>query len=713
MDKDTDRLSNPEIAKDFPPNNWEDWLKAVEDTLKGVPFDKAMVTKTYEGIKLKPIYRKEDIQDLPHLNSLPGQAPFVRGNTAEGYTTEGWVIAQQQNKWNPAQVNQILKKELNSGLNAVNLKLDMFTKWAITPPQDRYITDGVCLRHLQDLETLLDGIDLKAVPIFIDSGEASITILGLFAAYCKKNQIPWHDLHGFIGYDYLSSFAQVGELLFSENELSVQMAQLCTWASDNAPELRTILLDGACWGNHGLDSMQELAYILASANECIKILLEQELTMEQIVPRFQINLCLGSNLFMEIAKVRAMRLLWAELMKAYGVKDELQKVWIHGVTSSFNKTQYDPYVNILRTATESFSGVIGGVDSLDVIPFDDKVKHSDEFSRRIARNQQIILKEETHLDKVIDPSGGCYYIETLTAQLAEKAWEKMQFIEEQGGMFYCISQRMIRIEVDMKAVERINNVNKRNDVFIGINMFANPLEQPLEQPESNCHCELQAFFDEVEDIEQSDRPGLVEALFNLDYHLKAMDIVDFLAEAILKQATLEEVHFKLYSEDNHKETLTPALEEQYATMNIEDLRASITKFQQQSELVLSVFLANIGPITQHKARADFAQGFLQVGGFYVANNDGYASVKEATEAALFSKAHAVCICSTDDTYPELVPALISEIKAQKPDMIFILAGYPENMVETYKSQGIDIFIHIRANIYETLRDLAKKMGVAS
>jgi len=711
MDKDPFKPTKLDISTEFPPNSWEQWMHAVEETLKGVPFDKAMITKTYEGIDLKPIYRKEDIQDLPHLNSLPGQSPFVRGNKAEGFTVNGWVIAQQQNAWHPAEANKIVLDELNRGLKAVNLKLDRFTKWAIIPPYDEINTSGIWLSNLDDVCTLLKDLDLEAVPLFVDGGEASLIILGLINAYYKKTNVSTATLNGFIGFDLLAALVNDGELVLLEEDKWLSMYQMSIWAARNAPNLRTILLDGFFWSSRGADSLQELTYLISTANEYINAMLDMGLTIEQIAPRFQINLSLGSNLFMEIAKVRAARLLWAELMKAYGASKDMQKVWIHGVTSSFNKTMYDPYVNVLRTATESFSGVIGGVDSLEILPFDSLIRPDDEFSRRIARNQQIILQEEAHLDKVIDPAGGCYYIETLTSQLAQQAWKKMQSIEEKGGFYKAIKEGRIQGEVSKTALERMQNVDKRKDVVVGINMFANPLEQPLEKPSACCKCDLQDYYDKVISYQNSHRPGLDKALQKVSDHRKDKNVLIYITDAFLTGASLEEAFDHILPDEGNLKAET--LPQCFATIGLESLRSEIVEYQQTNQKVLSVFLANMGPIAQHKARADFSLGFLQVGGFYVANNEGFASVDKAAEAALFSQAQVVCICSTDETYPELVPALVHKIKSEKPEMIFILAGFPQDMVETYKSQGIDIFIHIRANVLDTLTELAKLLGVKS
>lgn len=709
MNRESGPPDGLDIASEFPPNTFEEWKTAVEETLKGVPFDKAMTTKTYEGIDLQPIYCMTDIQDLPHLNSFPGHPPYVRGNTADGHILRSWIIAQEQNHPDPTQANRIILDELNKGLTAVNLKLDRYTKWATLPVLETFHPDGIWLNGLDDLRSLLKGVNLSAVPLLIKTGEAGPVILSLINAYCKENKIGTETLTGLVGFDLITSLLEDRELPFPETDKWVPYYQMITWATANSPKLRTILLDGHFWGSRGADALTELAYLVSAAAEYINALLDTGMTMEKISPSFQINLNLGSNLFMEIAKVRAARLLWSELMRAYGANPENRKVWIHGVTSAFNKTIYEPYVNILRTATESFSGVIGGLDSLEVSPFDFRIKPDDEFSRRVARNQQILLEEESHLNKVIDPAGGCFYIEKLTSRLAEDAWSKMQKIVAEGGLFQAVLAGRIQAEVRQKAQERKQNVDMRKDVFVGVNMFANPLEQPLELTDDYNRKDLEERYESALAKQEEPRPGLEEALQKLSDHGNYKSTIDLLTEAMLLGATLEEAYDRILGEG--AALTTEALPRCHATGDFEALRSRIDQYKQSSQTRLFVFLANMGPLSQHKARADFAMGFFQAGGFEVQSNDGFTTAEEAIEAALQSGAKAVCICSTDDTYSDWVPQLAGGIKKRKQDMTMILAGFPKDMAEKYAEQGIDIFIHIKANALEALTSLANRMGV--
>ena len=631
MDNDINVELN--LPKDFPPSSWEEWKKAAIDTLKGVDFDKAMTTKTYEGILLAPIYRKEDIADLQFTKSVPGQAPYLRGNDPVRFTHEGWKVAQAQVNPDLKALNKQVLAELNRGLTALNLAKDQFGY-------------GPRLTNPGDLETLFNDIDLIAAPLFMQLDIAELDAIPLLESYLMRHGYDLKNFSCGVGFDPTGEFAREGDLPMALEELWALVLKYAKWAVDKAPAWRCLSIDGTIYEAAGASSTQELAFVLSTAIGYIQGLQAAGLTIDQIAPLFQVKLALGSNFFMEIAKIRAFRLLWAEMIKAFGGSETSQKVWIHARTARFNKSQYDVYVNLLRTANEAFSGVIGGADSLEVAAFDELVCDACDFSGHLARNQQILLAEEAHFDKVIDPAGGCYYIESLTSELANQAWSLMQELEGSGGMIKSLKSGKIHEMIQVLAEARIEAADKRRDVFVGVNMFANTAEA---------------------------------------------------ATALLaKPKAIRQAAVKLDA---------GALPQRRAVQNLESLRSQIVA----SSANRKIFLLNIGCLADYKARAEFVSGFFPVGGFEIISGVGCSDVAEAVAAAKASNAAAFCIVSTDDNYPSLVPEICAELKG-KP---MILAGYPTDKIEDYKQAGIDIFIHLRANVYTTLRDLAIKMEVLS
>ncbi|MFA7025081.1 MAG: methylmalonyl-CoA mutase family protein, partial [Candidatus Cloacimonadaceae bacterium] len=392
----------------------------------------------------------------------------------------------------------------------------------------------------------------------------------------------------------------------------------------------------------GASSSQELGFVLSTAIGYIQGMMASGMDIDTVAPLFAVKLALGSNIFMEIAKIRAFRLLWTEMIKAFGGNENSQKVWIHGKTGRFNKTTYDLYVNMLRTTTESFSAVIGGVDSLEVEPFDALVKKDNPFARRIARNQQLILREEAHLSKVIDAAGGSYYIESITAQFAEIAWKLMQDLEKAGGMIRSLRAGKIHELIAEVAEARIQAVQKRRDVVVGVNMYANLTDEALS--------------------------------------LRSANADDSKAAIKLEKG---------------------ALPRQSAVAKVEALRTQI------GAKAPKIFFLNMGPIAEYKPRADFASGFFQMGGFDIVADQSFNTAEEAAEAAKASGAQAFCIVSTDANYESLVAPLCKLIQSK----VMILAGYPADKVQQYKADGIDIFIHLRANAYDTLKELAECLEV--
>lgn len=622
------------LSESFPAPSYEEWLQAVNDTLKGADFDKVMKTKTYEGITLQPIYRKEDIADLSFTDCPPGAAPYLRGNNPQRFLDEGWLVAQSYDEPDLKKLNAMLLHDLQKGLTAVNLSLKHDDS-----------KRGVAIKTIEDVRTVLNGVDLQAAPLFMQLDISDSYVFELFEQYVADRGIALDTLEAGVGFDPTSEFARLGAVDLPLDEFWQIVLKNVKWAVDKAPKVRVLSLDGSVYEASGASSTQELGFVLSTAIGLIQGLQYSGFTIDQLAPLFQVKLSLGSNFFMEIAKIRAFRLMWAEMIKAFGGNESSQKVWIHGKTASFNKSIYDSYVNVLRTATEGFSGVIGGVDSLEIGCFDELTAVPDEFSRRMARNQQIILNQEAHFGKVIDPAGGCYYIESLTSELANKAWELMQDLESAGGMVRCLRAGKIHDMIEAVADARIDAVHKRKNVFIGVNMFANPLEKTSTRE------------------------------------------TEAMAEERAKAVSLDK----------------GSLPRHRVVEKLEALRTHISG----TSVNTKVFLLNMGTIDEYKARADFAMGFLQVGGFKVISPSGYASVAEAVKAAIDADAAAYCICSTDDKYQHLVPELCGALKGKT----MILAGYPTEMVQGYKDKGISLFIHLRADVYDTLTDLAVMMGV--
>ena len=365
----------PVTFDEFAPTSYETWKAAAIESLKGGIFEKKLFTKTPEGIVLSPIYTEAEAAPYKERLSFPGATDFLRGTKTAGYAEEPWKIAQEVEATDPAEANKVLLEELNKGTNAVN-----------------FDAEAVELNTLQDVETLLDQVQLKYAPLSVYAGATALPLLSAILRRQKKvgDDAP---LTGCVGADPIGEAVKKGGFDSSFESYVEQMAKTLKCALKVAPELKVIYIQSSVYHNGGANAIQEAAAALATALTYIDALVEKGFTVDEVAEHIRFNFCLGPNFFMEIAKLRAVRVVWAQLMQAYGAGEKAQCIDVYAETSQFTTTLYDPYVNVLRATTQAFSGVVGGVSGMKVLPFDAAVRDSDAFSRRIARNIQVMMQE--------------------------------------------------------------------------------------------------------------------------------------------------------------------------------------------------------------------------------------------------------------------------------------------------------------------------------
>lgn len=670
-------MSDTEMAlsfDEFPVPAYEDWYAAAVASLDGASFEKALTTPTYEGLTLQPIYRREQTAEIEHAHTLPGLPPFVRGTQAAGYASQPWQIAQAVPYISPQAFNEALRSDLERGQNAI-------------------VLEDVPLNTTDDLVRAFAGVDRTRFPILRKSGTNALPFAALLAAHLGPSLT---EMHGCVASDPLGELARTGTLPLGIIDAYDEMANLTFWAIDHAPSLRTIAVNADGYHNAGANAVQELAFAAAAGVEYIRQMLDRGLSINAIVPRIQFTFAIGSQFFTEVAKLRAARLLWAQIVAAFGSSDS--RMNLHTRTGTLNKTVYDPYVNMLRTTIEAFAGATGGTHSMQVAPFDSVLSQPDEFSRRIARNQQLILQHEVNLTRTIDPAGGAYYIEYLTDWLARQAWGLFQEVERHGGLLSALQAGFVQEQVTQVAAQRRASIERRKDVLVGINMYPNPSEEASSRTAPP----------EASSPDSASQPAAAEL-----HHLRSVppeQQIDAAVAAARAGASLDAItHALRAAYTGTAPSVTPLrpfrLAEPY-----EALRQNAASYRQRTGAAPRIFLANLG---SYRARADFTTGFFEVGGFEIVNQGRFTSPEAAAQAARMSGAQAVVICSTDDNYPQIVAPLVSHIRAQNPDITIILAGYPQDQIEAHRAAGIDEFIHIRANCCEVNRWLQQRIGVSA
>jgi methylmalonyl-CoA mutase len=706
------------LLEEFPAASYDDWRKIVDAELKGAPFEKRMFSATYEGITLKPIYRSEDVANLPHVRSFPGQAPFVRGSSAAGYLQHPWDISQEIHSSSPAEFNQAARNSLSRGLNALNMVLDKATRHGLDPdwalPHD-VGCGGLSIATVEDLGKALEGIDLEKVSLFVRSGASAMPFAVLLAALLRKRKQPPSGLRGCVEMDPLGVLSHEGSLPQSLPGGYREMAALTRWAVAHAPSLQTICVHSRAWHESGASAVQELAFTLATGVEYLREMSSHELDANAVGPRVRFAITVGENFFMEIAKLRALRLLWARAVEAFGGDAKAQRTWLHVRTSHWNKTVYDAHNNILRATVEAFAGVAGGCDSMQVGAFDEIFRPPDDFGQRLARNTQLVLQKECEMAHVIDPAGGSWYVETLTAELAARAWSLFQEIEKRGGMAAALAAGFPQAAIALTAAEKIKAVRQRRQSIIGVNQYANAREKAPQvspaEPEPFHQRRVRQIASYRTSLEDAENQCVLARLAEI-IGRKGVELFDAAVEAALAGATLGEIVRALRIHDRPCPPVQPVLLMRPA-LAFEKVRAASEHYAVLKGRPPQVFLCNMGELKEHKARADFARGFFAAGGYEVVSAGTFATPADAALAFAKSAAPAAVICSTDERYPLLVPLLTAAIRAKSPRAILILAGNPPEQAEAHKKAGIDEFIHVRADAVALLQKIHHLLGVES
>jgi len=643
MDQNNDKLFGT-----FPPVATSEWEARITDDLKGADYQKKLFWKTAEGFDVKPYYRNEDIQGLASIDALPGEYPFIRGNQSG---SNDWEIRQDIETDDESEANRLAIDAVKRGATGIGM----------------VATD---LKTVKDIQELLNGIDIAAVKVHYGAANSYPALIKIVSDYAKSKKLPDAKLRGSFDFDPISYLLLHGDFWNSEKSDMSEVATMVKLGKELLPSMKVINVNGHYFNSAGATMVQELGFSLASGNEYLALATAAGIPVDDVAQRMMFSYGIGSNYFMEIARLRAARLLWAKITEQYKPADESSmQMHIHCNTSAWNKTLFDPYVNLLRSTTEAMSAVIGGTQSLNILPFDTFYKDPDEFSNRLARNQQIILKEEVYLDKVIDPAAGSYYIESLTQLIAEAAWKVFLQVEEKGGMIEAVKTGFVQELVEKSAEQRLEDIANRRLIQLGTNQHPNPTEQMLEKihfAEEDEMLEEEIYADEEMEIEEDDED----------------------APTTYKKLVL-------FGGSDAFDQLRLATEQHVADGNKKP----------------GVFLFNIGNLAMRKARAMFTTNFFGCAGYEIFDNSGFDTIDEGVKAAKASKAEIVVICSSDDEYATLVPEIVQKLKKSNKELNLVVAGYPKEILDTLKQAGVDEFIHIRSNLLQTLESFQEKLGI--
>ncbi|MDR1516625.1 MAG: methylmalonyl-CoA mutase small subunit [Dysgonamonadaceae bacterium] len=622
------------LLQDFPPVSTQEWMDKIIADLKGADFQKKMVWKTNEGFNVNPFYRAENIEGLRWIDNLPGEFPYVRSTRRNNE----WYVRQDIKVCNFAEANKKALALLQRGITSLGFVL---------PKKDL---------SAENIATLLNGIYPNMVELnFRTCISRTVELARLVVDYILSQNLDVKECFGSIEFDPFRKILKKGADTPDWVDEAVEIVNIAS----KLPRYRVISVAGNLFSDAGAYIYQELGYSLAYGNAVLGKLIEKGVDPSTAAKKIKFELGVGSNYFMEIAKFRAARWLWAEIVNAYkpachhecpnkekdGTCRCAAKMNVYARTSRFNQTVYDPYVNLLRTQTEAMSATIAGVDSLMVLPFNEAYDVPDDFSERIARNQQLLLKEESHFDKIIDPSAGSYYIENLTLAIAQQAW-KLFLETNEAGFYEALKAGSVQDAVNASAEARFKALASRREVLLGTNQYPNFTEKmgdKIARESQGCGCEDKG-----------------EALFK---KLKDSRLAsDFNA-------------LRLTTEGNE----TP-----------------------------KAFMLTIGNLAMRLARSQFSSNFFACAGYKIIDNLGFKTVAEGVKEAVEKNADLIVLCSSDDEYAEYAPEAYR--LAEENHKLFVVAGAPACM-DDLKAQGIENFIHVKSNVLDTLRIFNDKLGV--
>jgi methylmalonyl-CoA mutase len=673
-----------QLLSEFPEHSYEQWHAAAEALLKGAPFEKLLVTKTYEDVTIQPIYRREDIAELQHCKHFPGRDSLVRGSHLEGFIQTGWEVSQELSASDVSDLNAQIHQGLQGGQSELNIVLGCGMK------------QGVSLDTIDDISLALGGVIMDAVSIYWQSGPASLPIAALTFAAAENAGVSVAALRGGFENDPLGELVSSGSLPYSLETRFDHMAALTDYASKHATRLRTITAKGDFYHNAGASATQELGYVIASVVCYIEEMKTRGIPPERVMPHIRISLAVGSDYFMEIAKIRAARWLWSKIATAYGV--EAAPVHIHANTSKWNKTTYDAHTNMLRVTSEAFSAVVGGVDSLHIGPFDEISGHTDDFSRRIARNIHTILREECGLDHVIDPAGGSTYIEWLTDQIASKSWKIFQNIESQGGMLNSLKNGSIQQAVTSVCEAKFQNIRRRKDKIVGSNIYPDLKGKKLE---------IRVLDDRPAQSSSYSTPPITTSI-QISADASMLEQAISAAKSGANKISIAMATILTRGEDTLRVTRLP---NRRAAEEYEALRDASAAFAIKTGAAPAILQLNIGPSGRYRLRADWTASFFEAAGFVIDGSRDFPSPEDAVKAIIASPALIAVITSDDGTYQSIVEPLAAAVKAAKPDIRLLVAGAPGESEAAWRASGVDDFVNVRSNNYELNEQLLKKAGV--
>ncbi len=678
--------NNPSDSQpEFPKADLEAWQKAAEKSLKGKPLS-GLNWETPDGISVKPLYTAADTVNLPHTDTLPGFAPFIRGPQATMYAVRPWTIRQYAGFSTATESNAFYRKALAAGGQGVSVAFDLATHRGYDSDHPRVTGDvgkaGVAIDSVEDMKVLFDGIPLDKVSVSMTMNGAVLPVLAGYVVAAEEQGVPQDQLSGTIQNDILKEFMVRNTYIYPPEPSMRIIGDIIAHTATRMPRFNSISISGYHMQEAGANQALEMAFTLADGAEYVKTAIAKGLNVDDFAPRLSFFWAVGMNFYLEIAKMRAARLLWCRIMKGFGATNPKSLMLrTHSQTSGWSLTEQDPYNNVVRTTIEAMAAVFGGTQSLHTNSFDEAIALPTEFSSRIARNTQLIIQEETHITNVVDPWAGSYMMESLTQEMADKAWAIIEEVNAMGGMTKAVDSGWAKLKIEASAAEKQARIDSGKDVIVGVNKYKLAKEDPVDTLEVD---NVKVRDEQVAQLKairaRRDNAAVQKALDALttcaetgEGNLLALSI-----DAIRLRATVGEVSdalekvFGRHRADTQKVTGVYAAAYDSAE-GWDALKGEIAAFGETYGRRPRVMIAKLGQDGHDRGAKVVATAFADLG-FDVDMGPLFQTPEECARQAIENDVHALGVSTLAAGHKTLVPAIIAELKRQGADDIIVFVG---------------------------------------
>ena len=670
----------------FPKQALDDWRELAARECKGKPVE-SLTWKTPEGIAVKPLYTAADLENIDHLDSLPGSAPFVRGPKATMYAGRPWTVRQYAGFSTAEESNAFYRKNLEAGQTGLSVAFDLATHRGYDSDHPRVVGDvgkaGVAIDSVADMKILFDGIPLDKMSVSMTMNGAVLPVMAMYIVAAEEQGVDVANLSGTLQNDILKEFMVRNTYIYPPAPSMRIVSDIIAYTSRNMPKFNSISISGYHMQEAGATCAQELAYTIADGIEYVRAAIASGLDVDAFAPRLSFFFGIGMNFFMEVAKLRAARLLWSTLMKEkFAPKDDRSLMLrTHCQTSGVSLTANDPYNNIIRTTIEAMAAVLGGTQSLHTNSFDEALALPTEFSARIARNTQLVLKEETGITRVVDPLAGSYYVESLTHELAETAMKLIAEVEEMGGMTRAVETGMPKMRIEGASALRQARVDRGEDVIVGVNRYQLAEEPPIDILDIDNTAVREAQIQRINEVRNGrDATVCGKALDALTRAAEddEANLLELAVEAARARATVGEISFALEKVFGRHRATTRSIAGVFGSAYDGDadfsaIQHEVAEFAKTEGRRPRMLVCKLGQDGHDRGAKVIATAFADIG-FDVDIGPLFQTPEEAVREAIENDVHVIGISSQAAGHKTLVPKVIEGLKQAGADDIIVVCG---------------------------------------